>query len=418
LHEKLEKDLYQGYGLNWLSPDYFEYHKSTDKDIENWKKGFPFELEAIKERKEFRRNIVIDDIKSKIETQHQLLLIGESGTSKSTILKEIMCDYFDNGYNVLYNYGNTDIKNGDQLVNFIEGILKDGNKVFVAIDNAHDERTSQIFYVVDKVSKYGLTKNVRFLLTARLPEFDWFIKDRLSKVPQEEVRNSIRKLTDDSSFRYELPFFTNNETKKCIGWYSKNIDNKYSAISSEQTEKIYQCTAKGHPIMVKFAVIGKGLEEDVKERYDRYLTDPMSMQTMLVCSLLDIANLETTDKLLEGMELIEYAYGLNHATIYQYSDGIWKTIHPRWDLELLSFLYNEKDKGIVFKRRERLKKAIQSIFKVEDQKITTSVIVAMYGIAVSNIVGVKKIPIDFVENVMEENQMPDYRFAKLFVKVI
>jgi hypothetical protein len=42
----------------------------------------------------------------------------------------------------------------------------------------------------------------------------------------------------------------------------------------------------------------------------------------------------------------------------------------------------------------------------------------MYGIAVSNIVGVKKIPIDFVENVMEENQMPDYRFAKLFVKVI
>jgi hypothetical protein len=50
LHEKLEKDLYQGYGLNWLSPDYFEMHKSTDKDIENWKEGFPFELPAIKEK--------------------------------------------------------------------------------------------------------------------------------------------------------------------------------------------------------------------------------------------------------------------------------------------------------------------------------------------------------------------------------
>lgn len=96
-----------------------------------------------------------------------------------------------------------------------------------------------------------------------------------------------------------------------------------------------------HPIMVKFAVNGKGLEEDVKERYDRYLTDPMSVQTMLICSLLDIANLETRDKLLEGMELIEYAHGLNHATIYQYSDGIWKTIHPRWDLELLSFLISQ-----------------------------------------------------------------------------
>jgi hypothetical protein len=160
--------------------------------------------------------------------------------------------------------------------------------------------------------------------------------------------------------------------------------------------------------MVKFAVIGKGLEEDVKERYYRYLTDPSSMQTMLVCSLLEIANLQTKDKLLEGMELVEYAYSLDHATIYQYSDGSWKTIYPRWDLELLSFLYNEKDKGIVFKRKVRLKRAIQSIFKVEDRTVTGSVIVAMYGIAASNIGGVRKMPIDIVENVIEENQMPDY----------
>ncbi len=58
--KKLHKDLYQAYGLNWLSHDYFECHKSTYKDIESWKEGFPFELEAIKERKEFRRNIVIE----------------------------------------------------------------------------------------------------------------------------------------------------------------------------------------------------------------------------------------------------------------------------------------------------------------------------------------------------------------------
>ena len=56
----------------------------------------------------------------------------------------------------------------------------------------------------------------------------------------------------------------------------------------------------------------------------------------------------------------------------------------------------------------RLKRAIQSIFKVEDRTITGSVIVAMYGIAASNIGGVRKMPIDIVENVIEENQMPDY----------
>ncbi len=59
------------------------------------------------------------------------LLVGESGTSKSTILKEVMCDCFDDGYNILYNYGSIDIKNGGQLVNFIERIiLKEGNKLY------------------------------------------------------------------------------------------------------------------------------------------------------------------------------------------------------------------------------------------------------------------------------------------------
>lgn len=161
--------------------------------------------------------------------------------------------------------------------------------------------------------------------------------------------------------------------------------------------------------MVKFAVIGKGLEEDVKERYDRYLVkDPLSMQTMLVCSLLDIANLQITDNLLEDMDVIEYAYNLDHATIYQYSDGSWKTIHPRWDLELLSFLYNESDKGIVFKRKELLEKAVQSIFKIEDGNITASVIGTTYGIAANAISGVRKMPIDIVESVMKKNQIPDY----------
>ena len=52
-------------------------------------------------RKDFRRNEQIDVIKNKIENQHQLLIVGESGTSKSTILMEIMCDYFDDGYTIL-----------------------------------------------------------------------------------------------------------------------------------------------------------------------------------------------------------------------------------------------------------------------------------------------------------------------------
>lgn len=49
LDENFEKEC-QSYGLNWLRTDYFEFHKSTEIDFDNWKKGFPVDLPFIKAR--------------------------------------------------------------------------------------------------------------------------------------------------------------------------------------------------------------------------------------------------------------------------------------------------------------------------------------------------------------------------------
>lgn len=101
---------------------------------------------------------LIADIKNKLENEGRLLIVGQSGSSKTTILMELMCDYFDAGYEVLYNYGMTDITNLDGLINFIEDILKKDKKILVAIDNAHKEKTHSIFYFIDKVSNSQLAK--------------------------------------------------------------------------------------------------------------------------------------------------------------------------------------------------------------------------------------------------------------------
>ena len=92
-------------GLTMLEPDYFERRKNVDDDFENWKKGYAFELPSIYYGYEFKRETVINEIKQKLETNNKLLLLGESGTSKSTVLMEIMCDYFRDGYRVLHNIG-------------------------------------------------------------------------------------------------------------------------------------------------------------------------------------------------------------------------------------------------------------------------------------------------------------------------
>jgi hypothetical protein len=84
--------------LSWPPRDYFEYHISTTGDTQHWKNGFPFSLPSIMEKKEFRMTALINEIKSRLEDKQRLLLAGESGTSKTTILMEILTDYFVQGY--------------------------------------------------------------------------------------------------------------------------------------------------------------------------------------------------------------------------------------------------------------------------------------------------------------------------------
>src|SRR5215207_7020992 len=141
------------FGLNLLSNNYFKEYKSTEQDLEDWRNGFPFKLEAIKEKRELRRSIV-DKIKVKLEKEHRLLIVGESGTSKSTILMEIICEYFDCDYKILYNFGESEIKHTIDLVKFIEGLLKGNNKVLIAVDNVHSERTAAVFYIIDQLYNY------------------------------------------------------------------------------------------------------------------------------------------------------------------------------------------------------------------------------------------------------------------------
>ena len=198
-----------------------------------------------------------------------------------------------------------------------------------------------VFYVIDQLSNYRFSKNLSFVLTARLPEFDWLVNDRLNRV-EESYRQPIRKFSQLSQYRYEVEPFTEKDIEGFIKIYKAPAE--IIALKEKITDlatRIFHNT-NGHPIMVKFYVIGKGLKEDVEDRYYRYLTDVTTtlpdlakIQTAIMCSLLDIANLSITNKLLERMEIQIMLIRLEHAILYQYSEGLWKTIHPQWDMGII-----------------------------------------------------------------------------------
>jgi hypothetical protein len=277
------------------------------------------------QKKEFRRCALVNQIKGKLEYTHRLLLVGESGSSKTTILMEILTDYFGDGYEILYNFGGTEIKNGSQLVSFIEKRLEYGDKILVVVDNVHSGRTSAIFYAMDEIiSRFTYIQNIMFLLAAQIPEYDSFVRDRLNLI--REGKELIRKFSRDPEFRYELSYFTKGDIKEFIKKYNhiRNVNDQDKNITTEDEESLSNYAEKilkqtiGHPIMVKFLLLRDGLRTDVEHRYNDYLNgDSHKMQTMLVCSLLDIGSLPITDELLQNMGLLRDAYNLENATLYQ-----------------------------------------------------------------------------------------------------
>jgi tetratricopeptide (TPR) repeat protein len=412
--DKVQKELYNSYGLIWLARDYFESHKSSSLHLDDWRRGFEFDLPSIKSRQELRREGIIRDIKTKLENEKKILIVGPSGSSKSTILMELMCDYFDASYEIFHNKGLSEgVKNTDGLVNFIESRLKLNEKILVAIDDAHSERMNSIFYVLDKLSNSDLTKHLRFVITARLPEFTWLLHG-LDKV-QEELRKSIRKLTGDVNLFYHIPYFTKEEIRDFIKLYLEDIDH---AEADKKCQEVYDYTM-GDPIMVKFAVLGQGLERDIEEMNDRYLRNQLEMKTMLICSLLDISVIPITDSILERCGVLESAYHLNKSVLYRNAEGIWRTKHLRWDMGLFSFLYGNNTRMILSSsRKQDLKDSLLAIYEMGEDVITYLAVMALYDMVRLNFLPIKLFEVIFKESILHKPMyLSKEKISSIFVLI-
>jgi tetratricopeptide (TPR) repeat protein len=217
-----------------------------------------------------------------------------------------------------------------------------------------------------------------------------------------EGKDAIMKFNLDSKFRYDLPFFTQDEIKGFIKKYmgEKIFPNGLTIAEYEELVSNFILKATGgHPIaiMIKFYLLGGGLHTDVERRYNDYLIDDSrKIRIMLV---------PITDAFLEKTGLLKEAYNLEHATLYS-SEGFWKTLHPRWDEEFLSFLYSETKGGRLYNNKRYLRDALDSIFNLTEDKISVTqqraylLIGAIYDIAARRVM-----PINVIEEV---TNIPNY----------
>ena len=119
----------------------------------------------------------------------------------------------------------------------------------------------------------------------------------------DQDQTALEKFNKNQNIKYRIPYFKNpQEIEEFFNYYWKRHAIKKSTAKSYL--EIYEET-DGHPIMVKFFLLGEGLRKDVKKRYGLYLIDSTNkepiaenIQTIIICALFSISNYPITDKIL------------------------------------------------------------------------------------------------------------------------
>ena len=339
-------------GLRLIYEDNFKESSNTISNFNEWLRGFSFDLKSVYHEREYRREKIIDIIKKKLDDEKRLLLLGESGMSKTIFLMEILSYYLKQGYKIFHNIDSTasgEIKKLEYLENTISLLVQNGNSVLIIVDNVHNKPISNIFSLIQKIKNDHEDKldKIRFLLSARQPEFKWAM-DR--GIFDSQIIEKIDILFGDEEKRYSIPYFTENEVKGFIEKYKEHLHpSKRNKSIEENAHKIYEDT-EGYPIMVRFSVLQNGLKSHVKRMYTDYLIQNNSpnierIKSVIACSLYDISSLPITDNFLcidldletSSLEIVD--------TIIKRKENFWTTIHPRWDIELFKYMFslNEAD---------------------------------------------------------------------------
>ncbi len=391
-------------GLSFLYPNYFKENEDIREDIQKWNEGFPLTLASIYYGKDYKRQNVIDEIKQKMADKKRLLILGESGTSKSIILMELICDYFKKDYKILYNLEG-ELKNENTIIDRIKGLVDAKNKVLIVVDNVHTEKTSKIFYVLKNLPTLYKNKDVLFLLAARQPEFKWMLErgtdsDIIEKI---EFLFDIKNENSNNSNIYNVQSFTKNEIKEFIKKYEKDIPLSIKNKSIEENAKEIWKYTNGHPIMVRFSVFQNGLENHVKQIYKDFLIinkkpdSKEKIKTSIICSLFDISSIPITSNTLKDLSLYKFALDLESALLkLDIKTKTWKTIHPRWDLELLKYLFSITNLSDREDLDQCFLESIYSLLNLDDGKLNQinkiGIITSVYEtIVINNFINIDKI---------------------------
>ncbi len=343
-------------GLDLLTSDFFDRYVSNERNLENWKRGFDFELQDIKSNKHYKRTDLTNKILDELEDQNALLITGIQGVGKTTTLMDLTCELFDKGKTVLYNFDNSDFPVFSELIDWFEELLQNDDELYVIVDNVHLPNMSIIFHLWDKLSSHVKAKNVKFLLSARQPEYDKLVHNKLYLVDLEKHRESIRKFNLRPERMIKIPIFSVSEIREFLLTYLEvgqvHFELKESEVpvidNPENPDGLYIFLEKvtgGLPIYLKYFAFNQndGIIQDIQRIVERHLYSTDNLEAYIISAILDISDIRITDDLMHTLSIEKEVHELLDIVIKKKSDNAYSTMHSIWNLLFFEYVSQKNE---------------------------------------------------------------------------
>ena len=360
--EEIEKHTLEMAGFKIIYPSSLMVSDVKIDELKECWSNFKFEIKHVLWNVDAERE-VCDEIVEEIKNGKSVLLLGESLSGKSALLRRVMIDVSRNFGVILYNEGYKSEFSPESLESALKGVSKDW-KVLVVVDDLHN--LPQMFKVVNETIDNG---NITFLLAARQPNFDnirspfgmYKGKEEYEKAAREiEILLKRVKVFDEEKLR-----LSKGDVEKVILKYGEIFDG------ISVPENIIELLAEKFKLVGELAcyLVSKGTEEEscvdhIFRRIEGQISSKKEVEDILrkvyiMSFLMKLAGVTIRkDAVLESAEVEEGDFKLISGTFLFPSDGFIETINEEFAvryLEEFRKIYPRKFKESVRDLMERFK---------------------------------------------------------------
>lgn len=316
--EELEKHQHQlqavalrDEGFIHLSPSYFEQQSATAPE-RCWRTGFDlidvYEGHAAQRKaaqEDGTKYCVADRLFSRLDVGTDCALLGTPGAGKSTICKQVACQWYDRRGTVFYRDGDRTqpLTNWGALAEYLRTI---SGPALVVVENAIREEAVEIFNVI---KEFQSDDSVTFLLDAR--ESEWHSTDTILSDPRLQDIKTSRIET------HSVPDIDNQDCDRIVQFFESITNSAISESPEVLMEDIQSDAGTGAMIRLSYHLVFYTIEDVtntatnttvLESSVERALStmqdhseDELALQVSLLANLLNAADVGVYPELLYGI---------------------------------------------------------------------------------------------------------------------